>query len=218
MLTNQPPNPSFDFERLKKVIAELEQAKKVLDIEEKEQKEKKAQEAVLRFAAPSIDPTKLPVVSPLIKKLQEDVFPTIVPIGGAILNAGFSLFNSGILNTKQKDELAGIGQNIISLPHQLMTGKTDFMGVLTGLTDGFKALGKFFINNPEVMVKVGTTILPEVLPCGGFLANALNSDLVQDTMGAVAKKALGLLSEQFKKLDDMLEDKAKSVLEAPQRG
>jgi hypothetical protein len=161
--------------------------------------------------APSIDLTRLPIISPLIKTLQDKLLPTIFPIGGAILK----LANSDILNNAQRKELAEIGKGIMSLPSKFIKGEIDFIGVLKGLGNGLKSLANFFIKNPGIVIKAGAIILPAMVPCGGFLAMALKSDFAQNAMGKMGetlKTTLGSLTEQFSSVEKTFENSAQREL------
>lgn len=165
---------------------------------------------------PKIDPSTLNIDSLVMQELQKGLLTAIFPVGGTILNVGLALHNANVLNEKQRNELGGIGMEMMGLPFQLLTGKKDLNGVISGLTNGLKSLGNFLIENPEVAVKVGATILPAMLPLGGFLTEALSiigkSELAQSVIGGVLKTGLGLLSNQLGNVEGILEKSASHVL------
>lgn len=171
--------------------------------------------------APVVDMAKLLINSPVVQELQKNLLTAVFPIGGTILNVGFSLYNSGILRDKQRNELAEIGKNIMDLPVKLLTGEIDLQGMLTGLTDGLKSLGNFFVSNPDIAVRAGATILPSLLPLGGFLKQAVSfvaqSDIAQDVIGQGISKGIGLLSHQVLGVENVLEKSANQVLAAPKQ-
>lgn len=183
-------------------------------------KAKKLVRASITQAGPAI--TKAPPKpKTVLENVEKDLLSTIFPIGEKILNTGLSLFTSGILNDEQRNELAGIGTEIMSLPFKLLTGEIDFTGLLMGLIEGLLKLVTFFVSNPEIALKAGASILSGMLPLGGFLqtASKLISDVVLTGGGAgdLLKKGLELLpqlSEQVLKLEDTLETSAKQALQA----
>lgn len=214
MLSKQP----FDMEYLKQVIADLEKAKEMLD------KEKRISPQVnipVTIAKPkpkqkSITKTVVSDVgSALMQGLQKDLLAAIFPIGGQLFNVGLALFNDGILNDKQRKELGSISKEIMNLPFKLLTGEIDLNGVISGLTKALESLFKFFVSNPDIAIKAGSTILPSLIPLGGFLSKAFSaiagSDFVKSSIGSLFKKGLDSLSKQFTKVEDTLEKSALQV-------
>ena len=183
MLSKQP----FDMEYLRQVIADLEKAKEMLDKEmfDKEKRFSSQVNVPVTIAKPksqskskqkSIAETVISGVgSTLLQGLQKDLLAAIFPIGGQLVNVGLTLFKDGILDDKQRKELGKIGMEIINLPFKFLTGEIDLNGVISGLTKGLESLFKFFVSNPDIAIKAGSTILPSLIPLGGFLSKAFSA-------------------------------------------
>lgn len=117
--------------------------------------------------------------SPLLKTLGQDFFKSVFPIGGSVLELGYSLYNSDIMNEKQRAALCGalskIGGDLVTAPIQVLSGEISLEKACSKVENSMKKLGDFFIDNPEVAIRAGTTILQRILPLGSFLPKAIEA-------------------------------------------
>ncbi len=130
---------------------------------------------ITNMVQPAIQIAKMAMETPLLTDLRKQFLSAVFPIGGTILNVALDLHNANLLNDKQRSELTDIGRDIMRIPYQLLSGKTDFNGAVTKLEESLKSLGSFFLSNPEIAVKAGATISSSLVPMNGFLQTTLNT-------------------------------------------
>jgi hypothetical protein len=111
------------------------------------------------------------------QQMKHEFFKATFPIGEVILDKAVSLFNSGIINKDQRDELSKIGENILSLPFDVISGKLTLEEALPKLKENINALEQFLKDNVDVKIacqvgiEVGGEILSNMHPLGKFVVN-----------------------------------------------
>lgn len=209
--------------RIAKIVEKLEEAKKdprlMLPLKER----RKAvplhkKKNILSFTRPKKKPTKDLNDSFLFELLQREFCLAIFPIGGSILNACLEVYGGDVLTARQRNQLVGIGNKVISLAFDVLTGKKDLEQGLTDFVGVLKDLGNFFQKNPEVAIKLGATILASMHPLGIFIKKAVDEVFEADMSPTLQSGLVGLLkgiATQFGKLEQALEKTAEHELKKP---
>lgn len=210
--------------RIAKIIAKLEEAQRdpnqALPLRERRRIENlHKRKNVLSFARPKKKTVNDFKKTFLFESLQREFALAIFPIGGSILNTCLELYGGDILTAKQRNQLVGIGNKVITLAFDVLTGKKDLEQGLTDFVTVLKDLGNFFQKNPEVAIKIGATILASMHPLGIFIKQAVDEIFKESDMPYTLQSGLvGLLKNiatSFGKLEQQLDETAEYGLKSP---
>ncbi len=179
------------------------------------------QRNILSFKRPKKKAAKELDALPLFESLRKEFCSAIFPIGASILSTCLECYTGNLLTSKQRDELVGIGNNVLALTFDVLTGKKSLEQGLSDFVEILKELGSFFQNNPEVAIKVGATILATMHPLGLFIKMAVDEIFKSDDISNNLQQGLmGLLKElatSFGVLEKNLEETAENQLDSRKR-
>lgn len=155
----------------------------------------------------------------LEQTLLQGLTSAIFPVGGAIINTAYALYQSDILDAKQRNELAHIGHDIISLPYRMLTEGKSLSAGFTDLAGSLKDLGNFCRNNMDIAVKAGATILENMHPLGKFLSSAIKEITKAVKEHGIPKNlqegltmGISAVANNFGQLENVLENAADQKL------
>lgn len=114
--------------------------------------------------------------SEAFQQMRHEFFQATFPVGEVILDKAVSLYHSGVINAEQRNELAAIGENILSLPFEVISGKLALEDALPKLGENITELEVFFKDNfdAHAAFQVGGEILSNMHPLGKFAVNFAN--------------------------------------------
>jgi len=154
--------------------------------------------------------------------MKHEFFQATFPVGEIILDKAVSLYNSGVINAEQRNELATIGENILSLPFEVISGKLALEDALPKLGEHITELEVFFKDNFDLHAafQVGGEILSEMHPLGKFavkFANVVVDELSEKGMPKNVQEGLMLGLNILVKSLGSLEGELKSEVDRVSR-